>query len=109
MAYYAKIENGVVVQVIVADQAFVDAQPGTWVETKKDGSIRSKYAGIGDEFHEDLDAFVTKKMYPSWSLDPVSKEYKAPINKPSNGKDYEWDEVNGTWVEYQFGVTTDNQ
>lgn len=33
MAYFAKIENSLVVQVIVADAVFVSNLNGTWVET----------------------------------------------------------------------------
>ena len=58
-AHAAKIENGVVTQVIVIpfmddDDAKVTAYcnsiglDGTWVDTSYTGSRRGKYAGIGD-------------------------------------------------------------
>lgn len=59
-AHAAKIENGVVTQVIVIprqendDDALVTAYcnsiglPGTWVDTSYTGSRRGKYAGVGD-------------------------------------------------------------
>jgi len=31
MAHYAKIEDGIVTSVIVAEQDFIDTQAGTWV------------------------------------------------------------------------------
>jgi hypothetical protein len=33
MAHYALIEDGVVTNVIVAEQDFIDTQSGTWVQT----------------------------------------------------------------------------
>ena len=33
MSHFAKVENGIVTQVIVAEQDFVDTQAGTWVQT----------------------------------------------------------------------------
>ena len=58
-AHAAKIENGIVTQVIVIpfmddDDAKVTAYcnsiglDGTWVDTSYTGSRRGKYAGIGD-------------------------------------------------------------
>ena len=58
-AHAAKIENGVVTQVIVIpfmddDDAKVTAYcnsiglAGTWVDTSYTGSRRGKYAGVGD-------------------------------------------------------------
>ncbi len=47
MSYFAKIdENGIVVNVIVADAEFIAGQPGTWIETFMDDPTK-QYAGIG--------------------------------------------------------------
>lgn len=76
MAHAAKIENGVVTQVIVVpndlDETESDAAitaycnqiglPGDWKRTSynaADNGFRSKYAGIGDRYDADLDAFVS--------------------------------------------------
>jgi len=69
-AHAAKIENGVVTQVIVIpymddDDAKVTAYcnsiglDGTWVDTSYTGSRRGKYAGIGDRYDAELDEFVS--------------------------------------------------
>jgi hypothetical protein len=47
MTYYAKINNGVVETVIVADADFVATQPGQWVQTFDDAPA-VRFAGIGD-------------------------------------------------------------
>lgn len=67
-AHAAKIENGVVTQVIVIpnqgdDDAAITAYcngiglDGTWVDTSYLGSRRGKYAGIGDVFDVEADEF----------------------------------------------------
>jgi hypothetical protein len=57
MAHYALIEDGVVTNVIVAEQDFIDTQSGTWVQTSYNTQagvhtlggtpLRKNYAGIG--------------------------------------------------------------
>ena len=75
MAHAAKIENGVVTQVIVIpfmddDDAKVTAYcnsiglDGTWVDTSYTGSRRGKYAGIGDVFDEEANEFRSPVVEP---------------------------------------------
>jgi hypothetical protein len=77
MAHFAKIENDVVTQVIVVDNkdcgdlefpeseavgaAFINSigLPGIWKQTSYNNNFRSKYAGIGDKYDAELDAFVS--------------------------------------------------
>lgn len=73
MAHAAKIENGVVTQVIVvpddlggdendaAIQAYINGigLHGTWMRTSYNANIRGKYAGVGDKYDADLDEFVS--------------------------------------------------
>lgn len=70
-AHAAKIENGVVTQVIVIprqdndDDALITAYcnsiglPGEWIDTSYLGARRGKYAGIGDRYDAELDEFVS--------------------------------------------------
>jgi hypothetical protein len=67
MAHYAKIENDIVVQVIVAEQDFINTMDGEWVQTSyntRDGEhllggtpLRKNYAGIGFKYNRELDEF----------------------------------------------------
>jgi len=71
MAHFAKIENGVVREVIVvgnddapteaAGKAFIASigLAGDWVQTSYNANFRGKYAGIGDTYDADSDEFVT--------------------------------------------------
>lgn len=93
MAYYAKIEGGIVTEVIVADSK----PAGTWVQTYLSGGARKNYAGIGYSYDTSLDAFVPPKPFESWVLDPASCSWKAPIAMPASGL-WMWDEEAGKWV-----------
>ena len=61
MAHYAKVVNGTVTQVIVAEadffDTFVDDSPGEWIQTSYNANFRGLYAGIGDYYNESLDVF----------------------------------------------------
>lgn len=77
MAHFAKVENGIVREVIVigndncgggdfpaseaAGQAFIASCgiAGEWKQTSYSGSFRGKYAGIGDTYDAEADEFVT--------------------------------------------------
>jgi len=60
MKYYAEIIDGKVARVIVADtQEWCEKNlGGTWVETNLEGTIRGKYAGIGDTYDAATDTFI---------------------------------------------------
>jgi hypothetical protein len=66
MAHFAKIEDGIVTQVLVTDNDFpnegydwlVENLGGTWVQTSYNAKIRGKFAGIGDTYDAELDVFI---------------------------------------------------
>jgi len=121
MAHFAKIENGVVTQVIVVDNkdtadasgvekeyigaAFCERLlGGTWKQTSYNGNMRKNYAGIGYTYNEDIDAFVPPKPYASWVLDNDTAQWNAPVAMPEDAgtgeppKRYSWDEPTTSWV-----------
>jgi hypothetical protein len=118
MAHFAKVENGTVTQVIVADQEFIDsgAVGLGWIQTsynthggvhygpdgKPDGGIalRKNFAGIGYTFNPEMDAFYEPQPYPSWLLNPQTCYWYAPVPLPpdSDVVYYEWDEATVSWV-----------
>jgi hypothetical protein len=101
MAYYVKVNNGIVVAGIVAEtvffETFVDTSPGTWIETSINGSVRKNYAGLGGAYDLTRDAFIRPQPYASWALDESTCQWEAPVAKP-DGK-YAWDEATTTWKE----------
>jgi len=115
MAHFAKIENGIVMQVIVAEQYFIDHQDGQWVQTSyntrggihyapnsndPDGGIalRKNYAGKGYTYDPDRDAFIPPKPYDSWTLDEATCTWEAPVPRPDDGR-YLWNEEAQSWGE----------
>ena len=103
MAHYAKVENGIVTQVIVADQDFIDSgavgDPAQWIQTSYNGTIRKNYAGVGYLYIVDIDAFVPPKPYASWVLNAAVGGWEPPLPRPTNGKNYIWDESILNWKE----------
>jgi hypothetical protein len=103
MAYYAKIVDAKVINVITAEESFfdtfVDETAGTWIETKIDGSIRKNYAGIGFSYDSTRDAFIPPQPYPSWILNEDTCLWECPVAYPDDGNMYEWNETDQQWDE----------
>jgi hypothetical protein len=109
MGHYAKVEDGIVTQVIVADGPDWCEQNlgGEWVQTSYNTSggvhsggkfpIHKNYAGIGYTF--DGIGFAAPQPYASWTLNNQSYTWEAPTPMPSDGKLYEWNEADLEWVE----------
>jgi len=109
MAHYAKIEDGFVTNVIVAEQDFIDTQEGQWVQTSYNTyggqhtlggtPLRKNYAGIGFTYDSTRDAFIPPAPYASWVLNEDTCMWEAPVVYPDDGKIYTWDESTTNWVE----------
>jgi|TARA_B110000908_G_scaffold149196_1_gene182268 hypothetical protein len=101
MAHFAKVENGLVTQVIVAEpeffDTFVDSSPGEWIQTSYNNNIRKNYAGIGFTYDATRDAFYAPKPYPSWTLIEDTCQWEAPTVYPDDGLIYNWNEETTTW------------
>jgi len=127
MSHFAKVQDGVVTQVIVAKpdffDNFVDSSPGKWIKTSynirggvyydpetnqpaEDQSVidgdearqRKNYAGVGFAYDRERDAFIPPKPYDSWILNEESCLWEAPVPRPDDGNNYEWDEETTSWV-----------
>jgi hypothetical protein len=113
MAHFAKIEDGIVVQVNVVDEEYFAANretryTGQWVQTSYNTQggvhllggtpMRKNYAGIGYTYDADRDAFIPPKPFDSWLLDEDTCLWNAPIPMPTDGGRYEWNEEVGDWV-----------
>lgn len=109
MGHYAKVENGVVTQVIVADGPDWCEQNlgGEWVQTSYNtlGGVHSggkfpihkNYAGIGYTF--DGIGFTPPQPYASWIKNTTTYLWEAPTPMPVDDKFYRWDEDTTSWVE----------
>jgi hypothetical protein len=125
MGHYAKVINGLVVDVNVSTQEWIDAQPDkwAWVQTSynmrggvyydsstnlphKDqklskataGRKRKNYAGIGYRYDSERDAFIPPTPFSSWRLNEDTCLWEAPIPYPSDNKEYIWNEAEQEWT-----------
>jgi hypothetical protein len=112
MSHFAKVYDGKVVQVIVAEQdffnTFVDTSPGEWIQTSyntyggqhpEGRPLRGNYAGIGYTYERENDVFYAPQPFPSWTLNNTTWMWEAPTPMPVDHKLYAWDEPTLSWVE----------
>jgi hypothetical protein len=112
MSHFAKVENGVVTQVIVAEQDFINSghvgDPTSWIQTSynthgghhPNGTpLRKNYAGIGYTYDAIRDAFIPPKPFESWTLVEDTCLWQSPTPMPEDGKIYVWDEATTSWTE----------
>ena len=121
MSHYAKVVNGIVTKVIVAEPEFfdnfVDDSAGEWIQTSyntrggiyyqpdsdtpsddQSKALRKNYAGIGYSYDAERDAFIPPKPYDSWVLNEESCFWEPPIPYPENSHNYDWNEAEQQWV-----------
>jgi hypothetical protein len=123
MSHFAKVEDGVVTQVLVAEQDFINSgavgDPAQWIRTSyntragvhyepdshtpsadQSKALRKNYAGIGYTYDAARDAFIPPKPdpYPSWIIDDATGLWKPPVAMPTDGQEYDWDESTLSWV-----------
>ena len=117
MAHFAKVENGIVTQVIVAEQDVINSglfgDPSSWIQTSYNTRrgihtnggmpLRKNFAGIGYTYDATRDAFIAKKPFNSWILNEEACDWDAPVPMPQDGKIYYWEEASTSWAE--FGTT----
>ena len=98
MAHFAEIKDGVVQQVIVAEQDFINSglvgDSFNWVQTSYGNNFRKQYAGIGYTYDSANDVFISPQPYPSWTLD-VNHDWNPPTPKPDG--DFIWNESTQSW------------
>jgi hypothetical protein len=108
MAHFAEIdENNIVLRVLVLDNSLEEngadflanelGLGGTWVQTSYNSNFRGVFAGIGFAYNVDEDIFVIPQPYPSWTRE--GSFWNAPIEYPTDGAKYTWNEENQTWDE----------
>ncbi len=112
MSHFAKVCDGIVTQVIVAEpeffQTFVDSSPGEWIQTSynthggqhpEGRPLRKNFAAIGYTYDSVRDAFIPPQPFASWTLNEDTCIWDAPVAYPTDGKIYTWDEATTSWVE----------
>lgn len=108
MSHFAKVVDGIVEEVIVVEQDWVNSLQGQWVQTSYntyggvhiDGGtpLRKNYAGIGMVYDSERDAFYVSQPYASWNLNDDSCIWEPPTAYPDDDKYYDWNEDTASWV-----------
>jgi hypothetical protein len=122
MSHFAKVCDGKVLKVIVAEKeffdTFVDDSPGDWIQTSyntrgnkhydpatgelsadQSKALRGNYASIGYIYDRTNDVFYPPSFYPSWVLNKTTWTWDPPIPMPTDGKGpYTWVEDLQSWV-----------
>ena len=111
MAHFAQIENGIVTQVIVADQDVIDSGAfGTgWIQTSYNTyggqhqlggtPFRKNFAGLNYTYDAQRDAFIPPQPFPSWVLNEETCLWQAPVARPAGDAMWAWDESTLSWYE----------
>ena len=111
MTHFARVQDGLVTEVIVIEQEMIDTglwgPPEEWIQTSynthggvhaQGGTpLRKNFAGIGYSYDKDLDAFIPPKSFDSWILDETTCQWNSPINCPQDGNVYTWNEQDQQW------------
>lgn len=126
MSHFAKVENGVVVDVIKIEQDVLNTgawgDPSEWIQTSyntyggvhyipdsnprqpspdQSKALRGNYAGVGYIYDKHNDVFYPPQPYPSWTISEPTWIWQPPVPFPEDGKFYNWDEATLSWVEYE--------
>jgi len=117
MSHFAQVINGVVAQVIVAEQDFINNLPDkqNWIQTSYNtrggvhytpntntpdsgAALRANYAGIGYIYDATHDVFYAPQPYLSWTISAPTWTWTPPTPYPTDGKVYSWDETTKSWI-----------
>ena len=123
MSHFAKVVDGKVINVIVAEPEFfnhfVDSSPGQWIQTSYNTRgnkhydqnnqeddippLRGNFAGIGYTYDHTNDVFYSPQPYASWTLNESNWTWEPPVAMPTDGKTYQWNESEQSWNEIILG------
>jgi hypothetical protein len=123
MGHFAKVVNGKVTEVIVAEpeffETFVDSSPGTWIQTSYNTlggvhlgggvPLRGNYASIGYTYDDVNDVFYAPRpvdrnglLCNSWTISAPTWIWKPPVECTQFTSDssdaYQWDEPTLSWI-----------
>jgi hypothetical protein len=112
MSHFAKVENGIVVNVIVAEQDVIDSGifGHGWVQTSynthggqhpEGRPLRKNYAGVGYTYDATRDAFIPPQPYPSWTMSEDTCLWSALVAMPTEGGPFSWNESTLSWDAYE--------
>jgi hypothetical protein len=121
MAHFAKLGVGNIVEqiIVVSNDIATTEQAGSdfinklyntrdvWKQTSYNNNIRKNFAGIGFQYDQIRDAFISPKPFKSWLLNENTCRWEAPIPSPSSYRNeqdklvqFRWNENILNWEEF---------
>lgn len=108
MSHFARVENGLVVSVIVAEEDFIatGAVGHGWIQTSyrtlgnqhpEGRPLRGNYAGIGYTYDEANDVFYAPQPFDNWVLNTSSWLWEPPVPMPVDEYFYTWNQETTSW------------
>ena len=111
MAHFAKlgVGNKILTVEVVSNNIATTEQAGVdflnnlynsrdvWKQTSYNGNIRKNFAGIGYSYDQTRDAFIPPKPFASWILNETTCQWEAPVVKPDDSQNYDWNETTKQW------------
>jgi hypothetical protein len=117
MAYFAKLGTGNIIETVISiNNSVITDSNGieqeklgvdfinklyntrdVWKQTSYNRTFRKNYAGIGYQYDQTRDAFIPPKPFNSWILNENTCQWEAPVTYPTDGKKYNWNEINQNW------------
>jgi hypothetical protein len=118
MSHFAKVIDGLVTEVIVAEQDVIDSglfgDPSLWIQTsyntygnvhygsdrQPDGGValRGNYASIGSIYDAENDVFYGPQLFNGWILNRTTWLWEPPTPRPDSGR-WRWDNATEQWVD----------
>lgn len=110
MAHFAKVVGGIVENIIVAEQDFIDSlnDGSIWVlvatDDLSDGTtienlvFLKRCADIGGTYDASNEVFTPAQPYASWVLNELTWQWEPPVEFPEGVDSYEWSESTRNWA-----------
>jgi hypothetical protein len=95
MSNYAKIENGVVTNIIICEDDLIDSFSGNYIKITNETNEAHKLY----EYDASKNKFKAPQPFESWTLDEETLLWEAPVAKPAQEGYYRWDEDTQDWVQ----------
>jgi len=103
MAWYAKIENNKVCDVVFLvdnlDESWLSEEfGGFWLKCEEKEEIRNLFPSVGFTYDSTKNRFIPPQPFPSYTLNEDTCLWDSPVPYPTDGQFYQWDETIINWV-----------
>jgi hypothetical protein len=96
MTVYAKIENNLVVNIILADSEFIESgavgNSDSWIDTTTCVNAPS----VGATWLAESNGFSHPQPWPNWIFDTATCEWMPPVARPDG--QWFWDQHATKWI-----------